>query len=182
MSRLAKKPIIIPQGVSVAAENGAIFVKGPKGELSRNFRSDLIDILILEGKAEVKGRKMTKQTKMLLGTYVSHIKNMIEGVMNGFKKRLIIEGVGYKAEARGGKEIVFSLGYSHPVIFESLEGISLTTEKNNIIVTGIDKEKVGLVASKIRLLKKPEPYKGKGIRYENEIIKKKAGKKAASSS
>ncbi len=182
MSRLAKKPIIIPQGVTISAENGAIFVKGPKGELSRNFRSDLIDVLISEEKTEVKGKKMTQQTKMLLGTYASHIKNMIDGVMNGFQKKLIIEGVGYKAEGRGGKEIVFSLGYSHPVIFESLEGVILTTEKNNIIVSGIDKEKVGLVASKIRLLKKPEPYKGKGIRYANEIIKKKAGKKAASGS
>lgn len=176
MSRLAKKPIVIPENARVEIKDGSIFVKGPKGELVRNFRNELIDVSIAEGGVYVKAVKDNLQSKMLLGTTVSHIKNMIEGTMNGFKKKLIIEGIGYKAEARG-EDLILSLGFSHPVNFKIPSDISVTVEKNAINVSGIDKERVGLISSKIRLLKKPEPYKGKGIRYENEIIKKKAGKR-----
>lgn len=176
MSRLAKKPIIIPENAQVEIKGGSIFVKGPKGELVRNFRNEFIDVSIVEGGVYVKAIKNGFQAKMLLGTTVSHIKNMIEGALNGFRKKLIIEGVGYKAEAKG-EDLILNLGFSHPVIFKIPSDVSVTVEKNAINVSGIDKEKVGLIASKIRLLKKPEPYKGKGIRYENEIIKKKAGKR-----
>lgn len=178
MSRLARKPIEIPENVSVVVEDGKITVKGPKGEIKRDFRNNVINISNEDGNIFLKPRSsgMKKESKILLGTYVSHIRNMLKGVLDGFQKKLAIEGVGFKAEVRGN-EIVLSLGFSHPVNFKIPEGISVSVVKNIITVSGIDKEKVGLVASKIRLLKKPEPYKGKGIRYENEVVRRKAGKK-----
>lgn len=178
MSRLARKPIEIPETVSVVVEDGKVTVKGPRGELKKDFKTNVINILS-EGKNVVLKPRisgMKKESKIFLGTYVSHIRNMIQGVLDGYEKKLVIEGVGYKAEARGN-EIVLSLGFSHPVNFKIPEDISVTVNKNIIVINGIDKEKVGLTASKIRLLKKPEPYKGKGIRYENEVVRRKAGKK-----
>lgn len=177
MSRLAKKPILIPDNVKIEIKDGVIFVKGPRGELTRKFKPDLISIKVDGNNVVITPLGDSSQIKMLLGTFASHIKNFIEGVINGFVKKLIIEGIGYKAGMQG-KDLVLSLGLSHPVIYKVPDDISVATEKNTITVSGADKERVGLVASKIRLLKKPEPYKGKGIRYENEIIKKKAGKKA----
>ena len=176
MSRLAKKPIQIPENVKFEVKDGVIFIKGPKGELSRKYKDDLISIESDGKNIVIKPKQSGSQAKMLLGTFVSHIKNMMEGTINGFEKKLIIEGVGYKAES-AGKDLKLSLGFSHPVIYKIPEEISITAEKNIITVSGIDKEKVGLTASKIRLLKKPEPYKGKGIRYANEVVKRKAGKK-----
>lgn len=178
MSRLARKPIEIPETATVAVEDGKITVKGPKGEIKRDFLTNVINISNEDGNIYLKPRSsgMKTESKVLLGTYVSHIRNMLKGVLEGFQKKLIIEGVGYKAEARGN-EIVLSLGFSHPVIFKIPEGISVSVNKNIIIIDGIDKEKVGLAASKIRALKKPEPYKGKGIRYEGEVVRRKAGKK-----
>lgn len=181
MSRLARKPIEIPENIEVKIEDSLITVKGPKGELTRNFKNNVIKINVHERSVFVRPIKENnkKETKILLGTYTSHIKNMIKGVIEGYEKKLIIEGVGYKAENRGNN-LVLSLGFSHPVNFVVPDGASITTEKNTIIVSGIDKEIIGLTASKIRMLKKPEPYKGKGIRYSNEIVKRKAGKKAGS--
>lgn len=176
MSRLAKKPIKIPENVKIEIKDSDVFVKGPKGELMRRFRDDLISIKESAGEITVKPITSDNQTKMLLGTYVSHIKNMIEGVLNGFEKKLILEGVGYKAEVRG-KDLVLNLGFSHPVVYKIPDDVSVFSEKNKITVSGIDKERTGLAASKIRLFKKPEPYKGKGIRYENEVVRRKAGKK-----
>jgi len=178
MSRLARKPIEIPETVSFTAEDGKITIKGPRGELKRDFRNNIINILNENGKVVLNPRSsgMKTESKVFLGTYVSHIKNMIKGVLDGFQKKLVIEGVGFKAETRGN-EIVLSLGFSHPVIFKIPDGIFVSINKNIIIIDGIDKEKVGLAASKIRALKKPEPYKGKGIRYENEVVRRKSGKK-----
>lgn len=181
MSRLARKPIEIPENIEVKIEDGHIAIKGPNGELVRNFKDNIIKIYTEERSVFVKPLKENnkKESNILLGTYTSHIKNMIKGVMDGYEKKLIIEGVGYKADIRD-KNLVLSLGFSHPVNFSCPKGVLITVEKNTITVSGTDKELVGLTASKIRMLKKPEPYKGKGIRYSNEIVKRKAGKKAGS--
>lgn len=181
MSRLARKPIKIPDNVDIKIEGDFFIAKGPRGELKRNFNSHIIKTEIKDGAVILNSAKksQSKESKMLLGTYTSHFKNMIEGVINGFKKKLIIEGVGYKAEVRG-KDLVLSLGFSHLVNFPIPQDVSISAEKNAVSIEGIDKEKVGLTASKIRLLKKPEPYKGKGIRYDNEVVKRKAGKKSRS--
>ncbi|MBI4692133.1 MAG: 50S ribosomal protein L6 [Candidatus Terrybacteria bacterium] len=177
MSRLGKKPIIIPENVKVTEENGVLIIKGPLGEISRNFKKD-INIEIKEGSIVLVPQKNIKENFALWGTYASHIKNMIEGVTKGFEKKLIIEGVGFRAQLEESN-LVLNLGLSHPVKVEIPKDLKVKTEKNVIVVFGADKEKVGQFSSQIRALKKPEPYKGKGIRYEGEIIRRKAGKKAA---
>lgn len=179
MSRLAKKPIIILDKVEVKNDNNNVSVKGPLGELKRKF-VDSVGIDIQDKQITVTLIRSDRQSKMMLGTTVSHIKNMIEGVSAGFKKKLIIEGVGYKAKLEG-KGIVFSLGLSHPVNMAIPEGVTVVIEKNEMTISGIDKEVVGEFCAKVRALKKPEPYKGKGIRYEGEFIRRKAGKKTAAS-
>ncbi len=179
MSLIGKKPIIIPDKVEVKIDNGVFSAKGPLGELKKKFKND-IEISIKEKEINLKPVKESKNASMLWGTYASHIKNMIEGVTKGFEKKLIIEGVGYKAQIEGQK-IVFGLGFSHPVKIDIPQSLKVAVEKNNIKISGIDKEEVGSFSAKIRLLKKPEPYKGKGIRYENEVIRRKSGKKAATS-
>jgi len=178
MSRIGKQPIPIPAGVSVSLEHGTVRVKGPKGELARPIKERLIEVEIKDSEVILKLRKENLESAALWGTYASHIKNMIHGVTEGFSKKLEIEGVGYRAQLQG-TNLVLSLGFSHPVEVKPKEGIQFQVEKNAIIVTGIDKEKVGEVAAEIRSFRKPEPYKGKGIRYEGEVIRRKAGKKAA---
>ncbi|KKS15837.1 MAG: 50S ribosomal protein L6 [Parcubacteria group bacterium GW2011_GWB1_41_6] len=180
MSRIGKNPIIIPEGVDVSFKDGFLFVKGPRGELKRKFRDEII-FEKKDDSLKLKMKKSTLQSRALWGTYASHIKNMIKGVVEGFAKKLIIEGVGYRVELRDKKLIVLA-GYSHPVAMDTPEGISFVLEKNSIKIEGIDKELVGETAARIRAIRKPEPYKGKGIRYENEIIRRKAGKKAVGSS
>ncbi len=177
MSRLAKKPIIIPEKVEVKNDNNNISVKGPLGELKRKF-IDSLDIKIGDKEISVSPTRSDRHTVVMVGTTVSHIKNMIEGVTKGFKKKLIIEGVGYKAKVEG-KAMVLGLGFSHPINMPIPEGIKVEMEKNDINISGIDKEAVGEFCAKIRALKKPEPYKGKGIHYEGEFIRRKAGKKTA---
>lgn len=179
MSLIGKKPIIIPDKVEVIIDNGVFLAKGPLGELKRKFKND-IEISIKEKEINLKPAKESKSASMLWGTYASHIKNMIEGVTKGFEKKLVIEGVGYKAQMEGQK-IVFGLGFSHPVKIDIPQSLKVAVEKNNIKISGIDKEEVGSFSAKIRSLKKPEPYKGKGIRYENEVVRRKSGKKAATS-
>lgn len=176
MSRIGKKPIKIPEKVEVIKEGEIIKVKGPLGELSRIFKKD-IEVDIKDDLIILKPKKITRETSALWGTYASHLQNMIKGVTNGFTKKLIIEGIGFRAQAEGTK-LVLSLGLSHPVKVEIPEGLKIAVEKNLIIISGIDKEKVGKFSAEVRALKKPEPYKGKGIRYEDEIIRRKAGKKA----
>jgi large subunit ribosomal protein L6 len=175
MSRIGKQEIKIPKGVTVTKDGGVVKVAGPKGTLEKAFRSD-IDINIAGDTITLNVKRNDKFSKSLWGTYASHIMNMIEGVEKPYTKKLILEGVGFKSEVKG-KEFVFALGFSHPVIVKIPEGITATAEKNIITITGIDKELVGGFTASIRALKKPEPYKGKGMRYENEVIRRKQGKK-----
>ena len=175
MSRIGKQEILIPKGVEVTKNGVTLSVKGPKGSLSKVFRDD-ITITIEGGKITLNPKRNDKFSRSLWGTYASHIKNMIHGVETPYQKKLILEGVGFKSEVKG-KEFVFALGFSHPVVVKIPEGITATAEKNNITISGIDKELVGSFASSVRALKKPEPYKGKGMRYEGEVIRRKQGKK-----
>ncbi|MBU1091643.1 50S ribosomal protein L6 [Patescibacteria group bacterium] len=179
MSRLGKKPIEIPKNVEIGIEDNTVVVKGPLGEMKREF-NNAISIRLEDGFIKVSPVKTRGSTLALWGTYSSLIRNMIEGVINGFTKKLIVEGIGFKSEVSGNK-LILSLGFSHPVEMVIPDGIDMKAEKNKIEVFGINKELVGQVAANIRALKKPEPYKGKGIRYEGEIIRRKAGKKSATS-
>ena len=178
MSRLSKKPIVIPEGVEAKIKGNTISLKGKKGELSRDFKTDIISIEIKDGTFVLSLAVDTVFSRALIGTYASHLMNMIEGVTQGFEKKLIVEGVGFRSEVKG-KELHMQLGFSHPVVMEIPEDLTVTAEKNLITVTGIDKDRTTQFASQIRAKKKPEPYKGKGIRYEGEIIRRKQGKKSA---
>lgn len=175
MSRLGKQPVHIPAGVTVTLANSVLAVKGPKGELVRNITGD-IKVTIENDVVTFEKTRDTKTSRALWGTYAAHLLNMIKGVTEGFTKILEIEGVGYKADAQGNK-IKLSVGFSHPVELVAPEGVTMTTEKGVITVMGIDKEVVGQFAADIRAVKKPEPYKGKGIRYRGEYIIRKQGKK-----
>ncbi|MEK9182550.1 MAG: 50S ribosomal protein L6 [Patescibacteria group bacterium] len=175
MSRIGKQEILIPTGVKVSQSGATVTVTGPKGTLKKDFRDD-ITINITDKMVTLNAKRNDKFSKSLWGTYASHIKNMIEGVIAPYQKKLILEGVGFKSEVKG-KEFNFALGFSHPVIVPIPEGITATAEKNNITILGIDKELVGSFTAQLRALKKPEPYKGKGMRYENEVIRRKQGKK-----
>lgn len=179
MSRLAKKPIIIPENVETKKENDLLKVKGPLGELVRIFKNDIeISFANDNKKIILVPKTKSKNIGMLWGTYASHIKNMVEGVTKGFEKKLIIEGIGYKAQTQGNN-LVLNLGFSHPIKIEIPKDLKVSVEGNVITIFGTDKEKVGNFTAKVRAFKKPEPYKGKGIRYTDEIIRRKAGKKQA---
>lgn len=178
MSRLSKQPIAIPAGVEVTKDGAVVSFKGPKGELSRSFKDDVIGLTVENGTIAVEKLVDTVFSRALVGTYASHVKNMIHGVTEGFAKKLIVEGVGFRSDVKGGN-LEMSLGFSHQVIMEIPEGITATAEKNVITVSGVDKERTMQFAAQIRAKKKPEPYKGKGIRYEGEIIRRKQGKKSA---
>lgn len=177
MSRLGNKPITLPQGTDVTVSGRTVTVKGPKGELSRDFRTNLIDVKIADGELTVEKLKENQETKALWGTYASHLRNMVEGVNEEFEKKLIVEGVGFKSEVQG-TTLVLDLGFSHQVKMEIPQGLAVTAEKNEITIKGIDKELVGAFAANVRAKKKPEPYKGKGIRYNDEVIRRKQGKKS----
>jgi len=176
MSRLGKQPIQILDGVTVTNTDGILKVTGPKGELQKPVPSD-ISIAIDGDSVTITRVKNTKQASALWGTFAAHLSNMMHGVTEGFKKELEIEGVGYRAEVQGNK-IKLSVGFSHPVELEAPQGVEITVEKSLITVSGIDKEAVGQFAADIRKVKKPEPYKGKGIHYVGEYIIRKQGKKA----
>ena len=178
MSRLSKQPIAIPSGVEMAKNGDVITVKGPKGELSRSFKEDIVSLTIEAGTVSFAKEVDTVFSRALIGTYASHIMNMITGVTEGFEKKLVIEGVGFRSEVKGSN-LEMLLGFSRPVVMPIPDGISVTAEKNVITVSGIDKERTMQFAAQIRAKKKPEPYKGKGIRYEGEIIRRKQGKKSA---
>ena len=175
MSRIGKQEILIPAGVKISQNGEMLSVTGPKGTVSKIFRDD-ITIAITDKDVKLNIKRNDKFSKSLWGTYASHIKNMIAGVITPYQKKLILEGVGFKSDVKG-KEFHFALGFSHPVIVAIPEGITATSEKNNITITGIDKELVGSYTAAIRALKKGEPYKGKGMRYEGEVIRRKQGKK-----
>lgn len=175
MSRIGRLPIAIPAGVTVdIAENNKVTVKGPKGELSRVLPSEM-EITVEGAEILVKRPNDLKKMKSLHGLTRTLINNMVVGVTDGYKKTLEVNGVGYRAQKQG-KKLVLSLGYSHPVEMEDPEGIETKVEENRIIVSGISKEKVGQYAAEIRGKRAPEPYKGKGIKYADEIIRRKEGK------
>lgn len=177
MSRLGKLPISIPQGTQVKIENDFIIVKGPKGELKEKTNK-IVKIEITEKEIITSINDIeSKKEKAFWGLYRSLIQNMVTGVNEGYEKKLEINGVGYKVSLQG-KKLVLNVGFSHPVNFELPEGISALVEANIITISGFDKQLVGEVAAKIRKVKKPEPYKGKGIKYTDEIIRRKAGKSA----
>ncbi|NCU28386.1 MAG: 50S ribosomal protein L6 [Candidatus Moranbacteria bacterium] len=178
MSRVGKQIITIPAGVEVNLSAGVLTVKGPKGSLTREFK-DGVAININNNEVTFTPKNEDdKKIRALWGTYASHVKNMVQGVTEGFSKKLILEGVGFKSEV-SGDTLVLALGFSHPVKLPIPKGLTVTAEKNNITVSGIDKELVGSFASFVRSNKKPEPYKGKGFRYDDEVIRRKQGKKAS---
>ncbi len=177
MSRIGKKPVLVPKGVNVSLSGNALKVKGPKGELVNEFHQDM--------KIEVKNDEIVvtrpndlKENKALHGLTRALIQNMVDGVTKAYEKTLDIVGVGYRAELKG-KNLLINIGFSHPIYFMPPDGITLQTPTSTqIVISGIDKQLVGMVAAKIRSIRKPEPYKGKGIKYTNEYIQRKAGKTA----
>jgi len=177
MSRVGKRTIEIPENIEVKINDREIKVKGLKGELVKTLPSQL-KVSVKENQLTITLREKTKDSSAYWGLFRSLIFNMIQGVGEGFEKKLEINGVGYRASLEGNK-LVLHLGYSHPIEIEAPEGIEFKVEKNIITVSGIDKQLIGQVAAKIRSKRKPEPYKGKGIKYIDEIIRRKAGKKAA---
>lgn len=176
MSRIGKNTIHIPDKTSISVSGGVLSVKGPLGELSRPIHSGIS--IAVEGDTVIVSPKNTsKLSRSLWGTYASHLKNMIKGVNQKYEKQLELQGVGYKVEL-SGKSLKFSVGFSHPVTLEVPEGIEVKVDKGLVTVSGADKERVGQFAANVRAVKKPEPYKGKGIRYVGEYVRQKQGKKA----
>lgn len=175
MSRIGKKSILIPENVEVKIEGQKITVKGPKGELSKEIRPE-IKFELKENQLLVSPKMATKRTGPFWGLSRALIANMIKGVTAGYEKKLEIEGLGYRASLEG-EELALFIGFTHPVKIKCPFGIKFLVEKNVIAISGIDKELVGEVASKIRKIRPAEPYKGKGIKYQGEVIKRKAGKK-----
>ncbi|MDO8575341.1 MAG: 50S ribosomal protein L6 [bacterium] len=177
MSRIAKKPILIPEKTTATFANGILTIKGALGELKKAIKP-VIDIKIADGSITLIPVDSNIETLALWGTYASHTRNMLAGVSKLYEKRLIIEGIGFKCDIKP-KEIILNLGFSHQIRKDIPEGIKIVADKSAVIISGISKDAVGAFASVIRSLKKPEPYKGKGIRYDGEIIRRKQGKKAA---
>ncbi|AKM84071.1 TPA: 50S ribosomal protein L6 [Candidatus Campbellbacteria bacterium] len=177
MSRIGKREISIPEKTEVIIDGNKVTVKGPLGELTREIRSE-IKIKIENGIITMTPIDETVFVRSLWGTTSSHISNMIDGVNKPFEKKLIVEGVGFRADAKG-KDLVMNLGFSHEVIIPIPADLTVTTEKNTITISGIDKERVGKFSADVRSNKKPEPYKGKGIRYSDEVVRRKQGKKTA---
>ena len=175
MSRIGNKPVVVPAGVTVAQTGNTVTVKGPKGELTREF-SPNITLNISEGEVVLTRPDDTKENKTLHGTMRANLNNMVVGVSEGFEKALELIGVGYRAQLQG-KKLVLNVGYSHPVEFETPEGITIEVPSNTqVVVKGSNKEVVGELAANIRGVRPPEPYKGKGIRYVGEHVRRKEGK------
>lgn len=177
MSRIGKKPIQVPDMVDIKLEDQRIIVKGPKGELSLELDARF-DVEMREKELIIHAKRQTGNWRAQWGLTRSLISNMIKGVTEGFKKKLEIHGIGYRARLEENY-LILDLGFSRPVRYSTPSGIEFSIEKNTVVVSGIDKQQVGQVAAEIRAKKKPEPYKGKGIRYVGEFVRRKAGKKAA---
>ena len=175
MSRMGRQPVEVPAGVEVkSAENNVVTVKGPKGTLEKALPTEM-SITMEDGHVVVTRPNDLKKMKSLHGLTRTLIQNMVTGVSQGYEKTLEVNGVGYRAQKQG-KKLVLSLGYSHPVEMEDPEGLESAVDGNKIVVKGIDKEKVGQYAAEIRDKRRPEPYKGKGIKYADEVIRRKVGK------
>ncbi|HWO07588.1 MAG TPA: 50S ribosomal protein L6 [Candidatus Paceibacterota bacterium] len=180
MSRIGKQEITVPAGTEVSVSTDAVTVKGKGGTLQKPLHP-AIKISVANGIAKVEPANSSRLARALWGTYAAHLKNMIEGVNEPFVKKLQVEGIGYRAEV-SGKNLKLQIGFSHPVVVAIPEGVTAAVDKNIITISSADKEKVGQFAASVRELKKPEPYKGKGIRYEGEVVRQKQGKKAAAAS
>jgi large subunit ribosomal protein L6 len=177
MSRIGKKPIAIPAGVTATVESGTLTVKGPKGTLAMQLLDDLVKYEVAEGEIRVTPLTQAQRNRAAWGMQRTNVQNLVTGVTEGFTKKLLISGVGYRAQAQG-KNLKLQLGYSHDVNFAVPEGVDVKTpDQTTVEITGIDKQKVGQVAAEIRRWRKPEPYKGKGIKYDGEFIFRKEGKK-----
>ena len=175
MSRIGLRPIELPEGVEVQLNGNTSTVKGKNGELTRNLNPK-IDVKVEDNEVVVARKNDSKESRMLHGTTRSIVNNMVEGVTNGFSKKLEIIGVGYRAQLQG-KKLVLNLGLSHPVEFETPEGLEVEVPSNTeVIIKGADKEAVGALAANIRAVRSPKPYKGKGVRYEGEFVRRKEGK------
>ena len=178
MSRIGKKPVTLPKGVAVEIQGNTVAVKGPKGELRRTLHTEM-QVALADGQVTVSRPSDEKRHKALHGLSRTLVQNMVDGVSKGFSKTLEIQGVGYKAEAKPyGVNLI--VGYSHPVKYEAPKGIKISVENNTVVkIEGADKEIVGQVAAELRAVRPPEPYKGKGVRYQGEQIRRKAGKTGA---
>jgi large subunit ribosomal protein L6 len=178
MSRIGKRPVTLPKGVAVEIQGNTVAVKGPRGELRRTLHSEM-QVALADGQVTVARPSDEKRHKALHGLTRTLVQNMVEGVSKGFSKTLEIQGVGYKAEAKPyGVNLI--VGYSHPVKYEAPKGIKISVENNTVVkIEGADKEAVGQVAAELRSVRPPEPYKGKGIRYQGEQVRRKAGKTGA---
>jgi large subunit ribosomal protein L6 len=179
MSRIGRKPVFLPEGVTVAINGGEVSVKGAKAELTRTFPETVTVSEVTDDNGHYLSVEAVEGEGAIWGTVRSHLANMVQGVSEGWKKVLELNGVGFKMNLQG-KKLVLSLGFSHDINYELPEGVEATIEGNKLTIAGSDKETVGQVASEIRAFKKPEPYKGKGFKYDDEIIRRKAGKAAKS--
>jgi len=175
MSKIGKNLIPVPDKTDVSVADGVVTVKGPLGTLSKPIHS-MVTISVADKQVSVVPVNKSKLGRSLWGTFAAHVKNMIAGVNKKYEKKLTLEGIGYRVELQG-KNLKFLVGFSHPVLLPVPAGIEVAVEKNAMTVTGIDKDAVGQFAANIRAVKKPEPYKGKGIRYEGEYVRQKQGKK-----
>jgi large subunit ribosomal protein L6 len=178
MSKVGKQILNIPAGVTVNVSGHDVSVKGKLGEVKKTLDNTKVEIVVEGATVSFKKKGTDSKAKSLWGTYAAHIKNMMIGVTTGYAKKLLVEGVGYKWEVIG-KEVKLMLGFSHPIMMKIPEGLTVKTEKGTMDISGFDKEVVGLFAKNIRQLKTPEPYKGKGIRYSDEVIRRKQGKRSA---
>lgn len=176
MSRKGKKEIKIPEKTTAVFNAGVFTVKGPLGEISKTFRPE-IEVAVKDGTVVLTPKFLNLENRALWGTYASHAVNMVAGVNKLYEKKLIVEGVGFRSDVKG-TNITFSLGFSHQITLAIPQGLTIKAEKNVVTISGVDKELVGEFSAKIRGLKKPEPYKGTGIRYEGEVIRRKQGKKS----
>ena len=176
MSRIGKNAIAIPEKTEVTVSDGKVTVKGPLGSITKPVHS-LVTIKVEGGNVTVTPNNKSKLGRSLWGTFASHLRNMIAGVHKKYEKKLELQGIGYRVEL-SGKNLKFTVGFSHPVVLAIPETVAVAVDKNNMTVSGIDKDEVGQFAANIRSVKKPEPYKGKGIRYEGEYVRQKQGKKA----
>ena len=174
MSRIAKTPIMVPDGVRVSERESTVTVTGPRGAVVRQLHP-YISVVVDGNTVSMKREHTSRFASALWGTFASHLKNMIHGVVEGYEKKLVVEGIGYRAE-KDSANLVLLVGFSHPVVTPIPDGIEVSVEKNIITVGGIDKECVGTFAARIRAIKKSEPYKGKGIHYAGEVVRRKAGK------
>ena len=177
MSRIGKQPIELPKGVEIKINGSKIVVKGPKGELTREIPEEIL-VILEEGRLVISPKGKQKNIFAMWGLTRALLANYVRGVSEGFQKKLELIGVGYKASIENDKILKVEVGYSHPINIQIPEGLLVSVEKNIITISGIDKQKVGEFAAKIRANRPPEPYKGKGIRYEGEKVRRKEGKKA----